>query len=121
MAAGICVADHRRMPRRGREFWAQLVAELERSGDRHREFAAKRGVKLVTLQNWLYRIRRERRDGDDAPRILPVRVIVSTAPMARRSSDEASVVEIELPSGMRLRFPTGTDGEYVAAIVKRLG
>jgi hypothetical protein len=80
----------------------------------------KRGVKLVTLQNWLYRLRREGRGGKDAPRILPVRVVASTAPTARRSDEGAGVLEIVLPSGVRLRFPMGTDGEYVAAIVKRV-
>src|SRR5947208_9563385 len=124
MAAGIELADHGRMPRQGREFWARLVAELERSGDRHREFAARRNFRLAALRYWLYRLRRERDQParrDDRPRILPVRVIASTAPTARRSSGDASSVEVELPSGVRLRFPTGTDGEYVATMIKRLG
>jgi len=75
---------------------------------------------LVTLQSWLYRLRRERRDGNDGPRILPVRVVASTAPRAQWSSDDATVVEIELPTGVRLRFATGSDGDYIATMVKRL-
>jgi hypothetical protein len=108
------------MVRRGREFWAPVVAELERSGKRQADFAAKRGVKLGALQKWLYRIRREQCGGANEPRILPVRVVASTAATARWSSDRASVVEIELPSGVRLRFSTGTDGDYIATMVKRL-
>ena len=109
------------MPRRGREFWERLVAELERSGDRHADFATRRGVKVAALRYWLYRLRRERHGGKDEPRILPVRVIASTAPTARWPSGDGSLVEIELPSGLRLRFPTGTDGAYIATLVKRFG
>ncbi|HEY7005758.1 MAG TPA: hypothetical protein VH392_04670 [Sphingomicrobium sp.] len=103
------------MPRKKREYWARLVAELERSGEQQQEFAAKRGVKLCTLQNWLYRIRRERRTGDDASRILPVRVVASTAPLARRPEEENGAVEV-----MLVRFASGTATDLIADVVTRL-
>ena len=103
------------MHRQKREYWARLVAELERSGEQQRQFAAKRGVKLCTLQNWLYRIRRERRTGKDAPRILPVRVVASTAPTARRPEEEKAAVEV-----MLVRFPSGTATDLIADVVTRL-
>jgi hypothetical protein len=106
------------MPRPGREYWVRLVAELERSGQPHREFASKRGVKVATLQKWLYRFRRERRR--NVP-LVPVRVVASTAPTARGASERAAGIEVELPSGLRLRFPAGTDGAYIAALVRQLG
>jgi len=84
---------------------------------RDREFAAKRGLTLVTLRYWIYRLRRERRES--VP-IVPVRVIASTAPPARQPSDSWSMVEVDLPSGLRLRFPIGTDEDYVACLAQRL-
>jgi hypothetical protein len=102
------------MPRRKREYWARLVAELERCDERQGEFAAKRGVKLCTLQNWLYRIRRERR-GDDAAQILPVRVVASSAPSARRREEERGAVEV-----MLVRFPSDTATDLIAEVVTRL-
>ena len=118
MARDFVAADHCRMPRRPREFWSATVAELERSGERDREFAAKRGLTLVTLRYWIYRLRRERRK--TVP-IVPVRVVASTAPSARQPSDSSSTVEVELPSGLRVRFPAGTDEDYIVRLAQRLG
>jgi hypothetical protein len=115
MAVNVGAADHRRMRRSKREYWAGLVAELERSGERQREFAAKRRVKLCTLRHWLYRIRREReRDMNDASRILPVRVVASTAPSAR-APEEKAAIEVLL-----VRFPSHTAADLIAEVVTRL-
>ncbi|MCC6786105.1 MAG: IS66 family insertion sequence element accessory protein TnpB [Planctomycetes bacterium] len=112
-------ADPRRV-RRGRAFWKRLVGELERSGLSHKEFADRRGVSVATMRRWLYRLRQDH--VETAPAILPVRVVASTAPTARDARrDDAAEVELELPGGRRLRFPTGTDVDYVAALARRLG
>lgn len=106
------------MARRGREFWRELIQEYEEGGGResHREFAERRRVTVATFRLWLYRLRREWKG---SPALVPVRVVTSTAPTARWQADEATI-EAELPSGVRLRFRTGTDGDYVAALVARL-
>ena len=78
------------------------------------------GVGLVSsLRTWLYRLRRE---GQGQPRILPVRVVPSTAPTARRQGDaDGAVIEAELPTGVRLRFPAATDPAVIADLLRRLG
>jgi len=105
------------MPKRGCELWRELIREYE-SGDRRETqtaFARRRGVSVGTFRLWLYRVRRERTTG---PALVPVRVLSSTAPTARWRDDVS--LELELPSGVRLRFPVGTDGGYLAALVARL-
>jgi transposase-like protein len=108
------------MPRRCRAFWVKLVKEVERTGARHWEIAERHGVGVGTLRSWIYRLRRERPATESVP-LLPVRVIASTAPTAREAGDDAARIEVELLSGLRLRFPTGTDGAYVASLVRHLG
>jgi transposase-like protein len=113
------------MLRRSRGFWIRLVAEYGRSGLTHAEFAARRGVKLGTLRTWIYRLRRgagaKQPSAAEAPPLLPVRVIASTAPAARGASAAPPPIEVELASGLRLRIPVGTDAEYVASLIGRLG
>jgi hypothetical protein len=106
------------MQRRGRSFWGIAVEELGRSGLSHTAFADQRGLSVGTLRRWLYRFRAERVESTP---LLPVRVVASTAPTARWQGGTDGLVEVELPTGVRLRFPTGTDDEYVAALAKRLG
>ena len=78
------------MLRRGRDFWARLVAELERSGDR-RQFAAKRVVKLVTLQKSTQDGFREHRCLSRVPRPVGARAdICSSASKAIRHSVSAT-------------------------------
>jgi hypothetical protein len=105
---------------RGRAYWTKLVTELARSGLTHAEFAAKRDVSVWSLRTWLYRLRREERG---QPRILPVRVVGSTAPTARRQDDAAgaSVIEADLPTGVRLRFSAATDPAVITDLLRRLG
>ena len=53
--------------------------------------------------------------------LVPVRVIESAPPTVRRSSESAAEIEVELASGVRLRFATSIDLDYVAALAERLG
>ncbi len=120
--------------------WTKLVADYEASELTQREFASERGVSFSNLRNWIYRLRKESRPlvpepakvsgqaperGGDAEgsRLLPVRVVAS-APKARRTlaTEFASntLLELALPSGARLRFPTGTDPKYVRALAAAL-
>ena len=106
------------MPRRGREFWRELIRDYEAGEDResHSAFARRRRVTLATFRLWLYRLRHEDKA---SPALVPVRAVASTAPTARWRADGAAI-ELELPSGVMLRFPVGSDGDYVAALVERL-
>jgi len=112
------VADLPAMFRRGREFWITAIAEFERSKLTHEAFAHRRGVPVETLRSWIYRLRRERQESVS---LVPVRVIASTAPTVRRSGESTAEIEVELASGVRLRFATSIDLDYVAALAQRLG
>ena len=119
--------------------WIKLVADFESSGLTQREFATERGISFSNLRNWLYRLRKESRPLQPEPakvpgqaperapasegsRLVPVRVVASAA--KPRSSVVAAgggeVVEIALPSGVRVRFPVGTDPRYVRSLAAAL-
>jgi len=120
--------------------WTKLVADYEASELTQREFASERGISFSNLRNWIYRLRKESRPlvpepakvsgqapergtAGEGSRLLPVRVIAS-APKARRGMDAAvagnALLELALPSGARLRFPTGTDPKYLRALAAAL-
>jgi len=119
--------------------WTKLVADFETSDLTQREFATERGISFSNLRNWLYRLRKESRPLQPEPakvpgqaperapasegsRLVPVRVVASAA--KPRSSVVAAgggeVVEIALPSGIRVRFPVGTDPRYVRSLAAAL-
>lgn len=102
--------------RRSRRFWTDLIKQLERSGEDPAVFAAKHGVGGATLRGWVYQLRREKLA---APQLLPVRVIATAAPVARRAGDDERI-DLELRRGLRLRVPIGADPGYVAALVASL-
>jgi hypothetical protein len=101
---------------RSREYWVATVEEFERSKLTQDSFASRRGVPVTTLRSWIYKLRRERKASVS---LVPVRVIASTAPAAREA--DAAEIAIELRSGVQVRFTTGADLDYVAALVQRLG
>ncbi|MCY1030679.1 IS66 family insertion sequence element accessory protein TnpB [Corallococcus sp. BB11-1] len=94
--------------------WARVAEAFEASGQTQREFALARGVRLSTLQSWVYRRRRAATARVEPVRLLPVQV--ATAPMASES-----VLEVMAASGARVRFAVGTDVAYVARLVAALG
>ncbi|CAM3073165.1 IS66 family insertion sequence element accessory protein TnpB [Corallococcus sp. ZKHCc1 1396] len=94
--------------------WARVAEAFEASGQTQREFALARGMRLSTLQSWVYRRRRAEPAGAEPVRLLPVQV--ATAPMASES-----VLEVMAASGARVRFAVGTDVAYVARLVAALG
>jgi len=117
--------------------WTKLVADFESADLSQREFAQERGISLSNLRYWIYRLRKESRplvteaaecsgQGPEraaAPggsRLLPVRVVTSAAkPRTEAAPSQVAdgLVELALPSGARLRFPVGTDLEYVRQVV----
>jgi transposase len=116
--------------------WTKLVADFESSDLTQREFATERGVSFYNLRYWIYRLRQESRplkreatvySGQgperavvaEGSRLVPVRVVAS-APKARHESGGEGLLELALPSGARLRFPTGTDLGYLQALAAAL-
>ncbi|MCP3103959.1 IS66 family insertion sequence element accessory protein TnpB [Myxococcus sp. K15C18031901] len=94
--------------------WSQVAEAFEASGLTQKAFSAQRGVRLSTLQSWVYRRRRQHARKAPAVRLLPVEVpaVAQVGPM---------LLEVVLASGARLRFPAGADVEYVARLVTALG
>jgi transposase len=123
-----------------RERWTKLVADFETSELTQREFASERGISFSNLRNWLYRLRKETRplvtkaaeEPRQAPaaaapkkgsRLVPVRVVASAAKQRTRALVAAapeSLLEMALPSGVQLRFPAGTDLDYLRALAAAL-
>jgi len=56
--------------------WLRVAEEFEASGLTQREFAGRRGLRLSTLQSWVYRRRRQASITAEPPvRLLPVQGI----------------------------------------------
>ncbi|RKG51184.1 IS66 family insertion sequence hypothetical protein [Corallococcus sp. AB011P] len=94
--------------------WARIAEAFEASGQTQREFALARGVRLSTLQSWVYRARRATLSRAEPVRLLPVQVAAS--PEATEC-----LLEVVVASGARVRFAVGTDVAYVARLVAALG
>ncbi|TSC20970.1 IS66 family insertion sequence element accessory protein TnpB [Corallococcus sp. Z5C101001] len=94
--------------------WFQVAAAFEASGLTQKEFSAQRGLRLSTLQSWVYRRRRQHARKVQQVRLLPVEV--STVAQA-----SPALLEVVLTIGARLRFPAGADVDYVARLVTALG
>jgi hypothetical protein len=103
------------MPRRSREIWRNLIGQLERSGKKVEEFAAEREIPVSTLRQWVYRIRREKREQEGS--ILPVRVVGSASPSEARRSDNTTGAAVEV---MLVRFPSDATNDFIADVVTRL-
>ncbi|TSC25766.1 IS66 family insertion sequence element accessory protein TnpB [Corallococcus sp. Z5C101001] len=94
--------------------WARVAEAFEASGLTQKAFSAQRGVRLSTLQSWVYRRRRSGASRAEAVRLLPVQV--GTSPDATEC-----LLEVVAASGARVRFAVGTDVAYVARLVAALG
>jgi hypothetical protein len=109
--------------------WTKVVADFELSGKTQRAFSTERQIELSRLRYWIYALRNasrplsteeegssvkapEDQGPEKAMRMVPVRVVASTAPKAREAKD-VELLELALPSGARLRFPAGTDLRYL--------
>ena len=97
--------------------WQQIIRQYDESGLSQEAFAAKRGIPVSTLRFWIYRFRRE---GEDAPQFLPVRVVGSPAPQARVEGEGGAAIEAVLPDGLRLRFGAGTGSAVVVEVLGQL-
>ncbi|MBN8468057.1 IS66 family insertion sequence element accessory protein TnpB [Corallococcus exiguus] len=75
--------------------WARAAEAFEDSGLTQREFASARGLRLSTLQSWVYRRRRAATKRAEAVRLLPVQV--ATAPSATES-----LLEVVAANGARV-------------------
>jgi hypothetical protein len=106
------------MRRPGPEEWKQLVSEYEHDGLTQKEFCEKHDVSLSTFQYWRYKQAKtaSKFDVNSRAAFVPIEVVASPAPKAPDGTVEAS-----LRSGVTVRFPVGTDTQYVAELLAALG
>ena len=57
----------------------------------------------------------------EGPALVPLRVIASAAPLARRSGiEDASTIEVALPDGTQLRFPRDVTAAFLVEVIAAL-
>ncbi|HEY4340274.1 MAG TPA: hypothetical protein VGM97_10050 [Steroidobacteraceae bacterium] len=118
----------RRDPAKER-FWRRTLQEWRRSGLSVREFCDWQSLSEASLYAW----RRElaKRDGEAVPRgapparnrstarspFVPVHVVADAASDSRASD----LLELHLPTGVRLRVPSGFDRQTLTDVLNALG
>lgn len=118
--------------------WTKLVADFEVADLSQRDFAHARGIPLSNLRYWIYRLRKqsrplvtgepersaqapERSATNGGSRLLPVHMVASAASSTRpRDESGEALLELTLPSGTRVRFPAGTDLDYLRRLAAAL-
>jgi hypothetical protein len=71
------------------------VAQFERGGESQADFCQRRGLGLSALQHWLYRLRREQREGRK-PEARFVPVVVGAAPTAGATACKLKLGDAEV-------------------------
>jgi hypothetical protein len=106
---------------RGRDFWTETIAEFEATGgmDR-REFARLKGLSYSTLNDWVYRLRREQtqrelEDGAQHEGIRFVELRLESLPAA--SGSGAMVLEL---AGARVHFEHVPGPDWLAQFFTRM-
>jgi len=95
--------------RHGRTWWQAQVLALEASGEPHKAFAERRGLKLASLRHWLYSERSARRQAE-----LPAVVEVLW-------QSPVSVSEVVVEVGpVRVQCSSGVEAAWLAEVVGRL-
>jgi len=111
--------------RRGRDFWAKVVAEFEGGGavERHKAFADRHGVRCDSFQRWLYRVRREQRSPPRNAARVDKRARTARAlpwPLVEVQSGRVTDgrFEIESPGGWRVRVPPSFEAEGLRRLLE---
>jgi len=91
---------------------AEWLALYERSGQSAAEFCRQNDLSPATLYFWL-RQQQGAPSGQDGE-LVEVPLAVATA-LERRTS---GIVGVELPSGLRLQVPVGTDISWLSALLQ---
>ena len=98
------VGTSKRTERRGRDFWAGVVSEFERTELTQQGFCLSRGLEVAAFRHWLYQLRRERGSGRKKPVVRFVPLIassVSSGPLKVRVG-EVELSFAELPAASYL-------------------
>ncbi|MCA9181685.1 MAG: hypothetical protein KDA51_09540 [Planctomycetales bacterium] len=96
------------MTRQSREYWQDLIALFSTSGLPQEAFCNQHGVRHGTFKNWLYRLRANKSGKPKALVRVKIQEPVSSAPR---------FFEVSHPNGVVMRFETGADTGYIAALI----
>ena len=100
-----------------RQYWEDLLAEVE-SGQTVAEVAQRHGINKRALLWWYGTLRKERREQAPASRAKP-RLLPVVVQDAKTKVDSTRTLLVEV-NGVRVRVESGTEIEYVAALVRAL-
>jgi len=99
--------------------WKTLIEEYKASGLTQRQFTAQRGVDFGKFQYQLYKAQQRTKEKVNRPvRMVPVRL--AKAAHEEPATGAGTLIEVELNSGVIIRFPPETDCLYVAELVSTL-
>jgi hypothetical protein len=112
----------------GKGYWRegdarQVVRAWERSGQTLSRFAAARGLKAARLARWANRLRKQadRRGGRGGAGTAPLKLRFHPVELVGpANSHEASVIEVVLLDGRRVRVPAGFAGEDLERVLRIL-
>lgn len=96
------------------EIWVGRIASWSRSGLSRQAWCGKHGINVHTFDYWRRRLRDSPVPRKHKTRTALVPIMV-TAPAA------IEPLELLLPSGVRLRVPSGADVAAVAQLLRALG
>lgn len=111
-------------PRSAESYWRGHVEAWRASGQSRGDYCAARGLSRKTFGWWVWHLERAERQGEEAPRFLPVEV--AEVPAAAVPDDATTVVaddriEIALPDGLRVRVGAGFDAAALRRVLVVLG
>ncbi len=108
------------MAKADRETWAKRVERWKESGLSAAQFATEIGVSPKSLSWWRWRLTKgasekvPRRRKSSKPALSPMTFIEMSAPPS------TNLLEILLPSGVRVRVPTGADVATLGGVLEIL-
>jgi len=100
-------------------YWRKVIAEFERSGGTHEEFARARRLNVWTFRTWLYRVRAERGHRQSS-RSKPRRLVEVKVAEAAVSGNTTAGVCIRAGNGVAVEFVGVPSPSYLAAVVYHL-
>lgn len=125
----------RRRDRAKERHWRRLVRGWKRSGLTIRDFCACEGLSEPSFYVWRRELIRRaeesmpvasrvefpgRHSSTNAPAFLPVQVVADATPDTAADSPAHGCLEVQLPTGVRLRVPSGFDRRTLTDVLAAL-
>ena len=105
--------------RRSRDFWSELVDQYEAGTDKTQDqFAEEHGVLPSTFKNWLYEIRKQRRQAQNPQGTGTVSFLA--LPSSSTPPAPIAPATVFLPNDVFLEFSSLPQPEYLATLMSAL-